>query len=231
MISDGTVVGATRQSTRTIQGEQLMDGSTTRFGARFVVALAAVAMVAAVGASSASAGTGQKCPTFRVQHNDKIDGVSFPAGTYKMTVKRMACQSASDYFRQFLAGNQNDLPKGWKLFAKRLKFKNKNQNFAFRVKRTSGGGGGGGGGGGASTGRCPGTFQVLHNDRINNLAIPAGKYQIRVKRMACQSASNYFKQFLSAPGNVLPKGWKLIKPKQKFKSTNGNYSFRISEVG
>ena len=198
-----------------------------RLGGRCAVVFAAVAMVAALGASSATAGAGQKCPTFRVLNNDKIDGVSFPAGTYNMTAKRMACQQASDYFRQFLAANQNSLPSGWKLFAKRLKFKNSKQNIAFRVKRV---GGGGGGGGGSTTGKCPGTFRVLHNDRINNLSIPAGNYQIRVKRMACQSASNSFKQFLSAPGNVLPKGWKLIKPKQKFKNAKGGYSFRISRV-
>ena len=47
----------------------------------------------------------------------------------------------------------------------------------------------------------------------------------------CQGASNYFKQFLSAPGNKLPKGWTLIRPKQKFKSKKGNCSFRINQVG
>ena len=72
---------------------------------------------------------------------------------------------------------------------------------------------------------------MLHNDKINRLQIPAGAYQIRVKRMTCQSASSNFKDFLSAPGNKLPKGWKLIKPKQKFKSKSGGGSFRISRVG
>ena len=28
-----------------------------------------------------------------------------------------------------------------------------------------------------------------------------------------------------------PKGWKLIKAKQKFKNVKGNYSFRIDKVG
>jgi hypothetical protein len=48
--------------------------------------------------------------------------------------------------------------------------------------------------------------------------------------MTCQSASSNFKDFLSAPGNKLPKGWKLIKPKQKFKSKSSGGSFRISQV-
>jgi len=198
----------------------------TRYGARLAAAFAAVALLAALSAGSASAGVGQKCPgTFRVLHNDKIDNLSVPAGRYKVTVKRMSCQSASDYFKQFLAADQNKLPKGWRLIKAKQKFKNKKQNIAFRIKRVGGGGGGG------STGNCPGTFQVLHNDKINNLSIPAGKYRIRVKRMACQSASNYFKQFLGAPGNKLPKGWKLIKAKQKFQRKNADYSFRISKVG
>jgi uncharacterized spore protein YtfJ len=184
-------------------------------------------MLATLTAGSASAGVGQKCPNFRVVHNDRINGVPFPAGNYKMSVKRMACQQATDYFRQFLQNNQNDLPKGWRLFSKRLKFKNKKQNIAFRVKRI-GGGGGGGGGGGSMTGRCPGTFQVLHNDRINNLPVPAGNYQIKVKRMACQQASDYFKQFLGA--DKVSQGWKVIKAKKKFRNKKQNIAFRIKQV-
>ena len=199
-------------------------GSTIGLGARCAVALAAVAILATLTTASASAGIGQKCPgTFRVLHNDKIDGVPFRAGNYVISVKRMACQQASDYFRQFLANNQNDLPKGWRLFASRLKFKNKKQNIAFRVRRVSGGGGGGGGG--STTGSCPGTFRVLHNDRIDNLAIPAGRYTIKVKRMACQQASGLFARFLAADG--VSKGWRVIKAKRKFKNKKQNTAFRI----
>ena len=52
-------------------------------------------------------------------------------------VKRMSCQSASNYFKQFLAANQNALPKGWKLFKGKQKFKNKNMNVAFKIKKVS----------------------------------------------------------------------------------------------
>jgi hypothetical protein len=197
--------------------------SKTSLGARCAAAFAVVAMAAALTAGDATAGVGQKCHgTFRVQHNDKIDGVSFPAGRYTISVKRMACQQASDYFKQFLQNNQNDLPKSWRLFADRLKFKNKKQNIAFRVKHV----GGGGGGGGSMTGKCPGTFQVLNDDRINNLSVPAGKYVIKVKRMACRQASDYFKQFLAA--NEVSKGWRVIKPKKKFRNKKQNIAFRIS---
>lgn len=204
-------------------------GSRIGLGARCAVALAAVATVAALTAASATAGVGQKCPgTFRVLHNDKIDGVPFRAGNYVITVKRMACQQASGYFRQFLANNQNDLPKGWRLFASRLKFKNNKQNIAFRVRRVRRGGGGGGGGG-STTGRCPGTFRVLHNDRIDNLAVPAGRYTIKVKRMSCQQASDYFARFLAA--DSVSKGWRVIKAKRKFRNRKQNIAFRIFPAG
>ena len=110
-----------------------MDGSNRRRGARLFVAFAAIAMLAAASAGSAAAGVGQKCPTFRVQHNDKIDGVSFPAGNYKMTVKRMACQSGTDYFRQFLANNQNDLPGTWRLNARTGTFLRDGSGKGFQV--------------------------------------------------------------------------------------------------
>ncbi|KAA0273290.1 MAG: hypothetical protein EDQ89_05350 [Acidobacteria bacterium] len=200
-----------------------MDGSKGRL-VGVAAALAAVTMLAGLTAA-ATAGVGQKCPgTFRVLHDDRIDNMPVPAGNYAITVKRMSCPSASDYFRQFLAAAQNGLPKGWKLFRGRMKFKNRKQNVAFRIKRV-----GGGGGGGAMTGRCPGTFQVLHDDRIDNLPVPAGRYRIKVKRMACQSAAGYFKQFLAA--DTVAKGWKLIKPKRKFKNRKGNFAFRIKQVG
>ena len=49
----------------------------------------------------------------------------------------MSCQSASNYFKQFLASAQNKLPKGWRLYESKLKFKNKKMNIAFRVKQVS----------------------------------------------------------------------------------------------
>ncbi len=47
--------------------------------------------------------------------------------------------------------------------------------------------------------------------------------------MACQSASDYFKQFLGA--NKVSKGWQVFKPKQKFRNKKQNVAFRINKVG
>jgi hypothetical protein len=107
-------------------------------GVRIVAVVATFAFVAVFATASAEAGVGQKCPgTFRVLHNDKIDNLSVPAGNYQIKVKRMTCQSASNYFKQFLAANQNALPKGWKLYKGKKKFKNKKMNVAFKIKKVS----------------------------------------------------------------------------------------------
>ena len=40
---------------------------------------------------------------------------------------------------------------------------------------------------------CPGTFKVLHNDRIGPLQhLPQGNYVIKVKRMTCQTRVERF---------------------------------------
>jgi hypothetical protein len=110
-----------------------------RIGVRVAAAFAAFALVGVFGVGGASAaGVGSTCPgTFRVLHNDKIDNMSVPAGNYQIKVKRVTCQSASNYFKQFLAANQNDLPKGWTLYKGKQKFKNKSMNIAFRIKLVS----------------------------------------------------------------------------------------------
>ena len=47
--------------------------------------------------------------------------------------------------------------------------------------------------------RCPATFQVLHNDRIGRLKLPAGPYRIRIidnQALGCKRASKLFAKFL-----------------------------------
>jgi hypothetical protein len=59
---------------------------------------------------------------------------------------------------------------------------------------------------------CPGTFQVLHNDRIGPLQIPAGHYAIILidqRRLSCAEASDLFRQFLEDYTGRLPRPWFL----------------------
>src|SRR5215213_1974919 len=59
---------------------------------------------------------------------------------------------------------------------------------------------------------CPGTFHVLHNDRIGPLQIPAGHYSIILidqRRLSCAEASDLFRQFLEDYNGRLPRPWRL----------------------
>lgn len=60
----------------------------------------------------------------------------------------------------------------------------------------------------AATVACPGTFQVLHNDRIGNLSLPAGAYNIRSTGVGCSAASQLFVQFLNDWDGRLPDSWR-----------------------
>ncbi len=216
------------------QGEHTqMTSFAARSGSRAIatlLALAAVAALVAIGAPRAHAGVGVTCPDkFTVSKKASVDNTSFAAGQYTVKVKRMTCDSAKSYFDVFL--DQGKTSKGWKLNGRKGKFRNKNRGLAFRVTR-SGGGGGGGGGGGTT---C--NFQVLNNDKIDNLNVPKGNYQLTAKRMPCTgdknpgTASYFFRQFLSAPGNKLPAGWRLNKAQQKFTNASKNVAFSIKRVG
>jgi len=58
--------------------------------------------------------------------------------------------------------------------------------------------------------RCPGTFQVLHDDHIGKLALPAGPYVIDVidsSQLSCDDASDLFRQFLEDFDGKLQRPW------------------------
>ena len=54
---------------------------------------------------------------------------------------------------------------------------------------------------------CPGTFQVLHNDHVGSLSLPAGPYVITVNNISCTQASSLFTAFLNQWTGKLPGGW------------------------
>jgi hypothetical protein len=195
---------------------------------RAAVASLAVALVAGLTATNASAGVGMECPgTFKVQHNDRIGKLKLPKGKYLIKVKRMECADASKYFAKFLDRPNGDLPKGWVLNVDKQKFKNKRKNIAFIVRRAGGGGGGGGGG---TSGKCPGTFTVQHDDRIGKLKLPQGKYTIRTQGMSCQRASSLFTKFLDRPDGDLPNGWSLNVKRAKFSNAKRGIAFRVQQA-
>ena len=55
---------------------------------------------------------------------------------------------------------------------------------------------------------CPGTFEVLNNDHVGSLSLPAGPYLIRISgALSCTQASSLFRTFLYQWTGDLPGGW------------------------
>jgi hypothetical protein len=77
---------------------------------------------------------------------------------------------------------------------------------------------------------CPGTFHVLHNDRIGPLQIPAGHYSLILidrRRLTCAEAVDLFRQFLEDWDGRLPRPWRLDPETGTFRRgrTNVGFSF------
>ena len=57
---------------------------------------------------------------------------------------------------------------------------------------------------------CPGTFEVLHNDRIGSMQLPKGPYVVTLldsTEIGCTEASRLFSQFLEDFDGRLPRPW------------------------
>jgi hypothetical protein len=54
---------------------------------------------------------------------------------------------------------------------------------------------------------CPGTFTVLHNDRVGPMAVPGGAYTVRVTGVSCGGAPKLIGRFLDDFDGALPGGW------------------------
>lgn len=71
---------------------------------------------------------------------------------------------------------------------------------------------------------CPNTFQVLHNDRIGALSVPAGAYRLTVLKasaLSCAAASDRFRAFLEDFDGKLPAPWRLKASTGTFTGARG----------
>lgn len=172
-----------------------------------VAAISALALTATAPASGAA-----PCPRFRVLHNDRIGGASFPAGSYQVTVEPgLSCQSASQLFARFLEDYDGVLPKPWKIVgegAGKASF-TRGSLPGFSVARS----GGGGGGGNTELGKlCPGTYTVNAGSQVGPLFFPKGQYLLYIpakSAITCRRASVLFTRFLAEPNGTLPFPWRL----------------------
>jgi hypothetical protein len=84
----------------------------------------------------------------------------------------------------------------------------------------------------AAEATCPGTFQVLHNDRIGAMQLPAGAYTITVldsATMGCTEASHLLSQFLEDWDGRLPRPWVATNSTRTFTAgRNSTVGFRVT---
>jgi hypothetical protein len=80
---------------------------------------------------------------------------------------------------------------------------------------------------------CPGTFHVLHDDRIGSLQVPEGHYQITVldgRRLSCAAASDYFRQFLEDYDGRLQRPWVLNPSTFTFRRGRSRTGFGVGST-
>jgi hypothetical protein len=202
-----------------------------------VAAIAAVATFAAIGAERAKAAS-LKCPaTFQVLHNDSIGKLQLRKGHYEITIldsEKLTCKRASRLFTRFLQDFDGKLPNRWVVKPRKAEFVKGSTRIGFSVERVGSKSGGGGGQHPLNHHRkCPATFAVQHNDRIGQLRLPKGNYNmwlIKKKRISCKRASKLFARFLDHPDGTLPGPWILNVQKASFKRGPTGFGFRVKPV-
>jgi hypothetical protein len=180
------------------------------------------------------------CPSyFTVLHNDHIGSLAIRKGRYRITllsVGRISCAQAASAFARFLQDFDGNLPRPWFVDPSTGSFMRGSRYVGFRIKPWSGPlpPGGGGGRHPSTGGRCPGTFRVVHNDRIGTLRLPRGPYQITAfGNVSCAQASTRFASFLENNfSGVLPRPWRLRVATGTFLRGSGTANgFRVKPAG
>jgi hypothetical protein len=201
------------------------------------VAVLTAAALTAPGTAGAQAAPAACPATFEVLHDDTVGALYLPKGNYTVTLldpAALTCAQASDLFRQFLEDYDGRLQRPWVVNAQTASFtRGAGGAVGFSVAPASSGGGGGGGGHHPQGTACPGSFEVLHNDRIGTFPVPKGNYRVTllsVGRLTCSRASAYFARFLQDFDGILPVPWFLDPETGSFMRGSRNVGFRIKEL-
>jgi hypothetical protein len=169
---------------------------------------------------------------FTVVQSEHIGSFAVRKGRYRITllsVGRITCSQASVYFAQFLQDFDGVLPQPWFLDPSTGTFMRGSRYVGFRIKPWSGPLPPNGGGGRHPAG-CPGTFRVVHNDRIGRLRLPAGQYRITAfGTVSCAQASTQFTSFLANDyTGMLPRPWRLrVTTGTFFRGSGTKNGFRV----
>jgi hypothetical protein len=158
-----------------------------------------------------------------------------PAGLYQLQTSGVTCATASHLFTQFLEDYDGVPPKPWKYSVQGIGRGTFTGRGSFTAIRTGDAGGqaqpGPASQGGGSHGDliCPGTFEVLHNNRVGPLRIPAGDYFITLlgANLTCARTVKLLGKFLQRPLGNLPGRWVLLPQSAEFVKFSSHQGFRI----
>lgn len=178
--------------------------------------------------------SGRSCPRyFTVKYRDSIGSLKIPRGKYRLTLlddRKLNCAQAARLFRKFLLDFDGRLPRPWKVNPLLgIFYKSTAGRTGFKVNRAYD----------PSPSpkpdrryiRCPGTFQVMHNDRIGALYLRKGPYYTYVLNgLTCARATTLFKRFLKQPDGRLPGRWRINVPQAKFNTGAGGPAFRVQHA-
>ena len=210
---------------------------------RSILVSLALGLAAAAGMSGtalAQDNPSQCFSQYQVVYPDHIGKLVLPAGMYQIQTNSgtnyLSCARASQLFTEFLDDFDGVLPRPWKTeiagVGNALFKRGAGQSFsvvrigaavpAVPVSPTNGGGTHG-------DATCPGTFQVLHNDRVGALRIPKGRYTLTPLggRVTCKTASSLFSKFLQDPDGKLSGGWSVLPASAEFVKGSSSFGFRI----
>jgi hypothetical protein len=180
---------------------------------------------------------------YHVVNPDHIGKLRLPAGIYQIQTNSgtnfLSCSRAAYLFTGFLDDFDGVLPRPWKMEVagpgNALFKRGRGQSFsavfigaatpAVPVSPTTGGGTHG-------TATCPGTFQVIHNDRVGALNLPRGRYTITTLggRLSCKASSRLFSRFLQDTDGKLSGGWVVLAASGEFVRGTSSYGFRVKPV-
>jgi hypothetical protein len=84
-----------------------------------------------------------------------------------------------------------------------------------------------------TSGTCP-QFQVLHDDKIGALSLPAGYYTITIgtpSNLSCAQAADLFREFLLDFDGRLSGGWAVNASSSSFRRSSPSQSFSVARTG
>lgn len=176
---------------------------------------------------------GVRCPnTFSVMHDDRIGSFTVAARPYTITLlstSGLTCQQAAQRFGSFLQDFDGRLPAPWKLDPQTATFTRGTGAVGFRVAPAVGVPVTPSGGGWSVPGRrCPGVFEVAHDDRIGTLRVPAGSYEVTSLGTSCSVAMRRLGQFLRSSSGRLPAPWRLNASLATFTTPNGGFRIKAA---